>query len=87
MDGHILDPICLADDLDLGLEVRISALAHEMGIEIKPPVDTAFWSFAFRNVPGLWPVGWGQPVHSRQKNRAVGQEKPHRPIFWVRLRT
>jgi len=57
--GVLSEQICLADDIDASLDDRINTLARYLNVEIKPPIDTAFWSFAFRSVPGLWPVGWG----------------------------
>ena len=72
--GVLREPICLADDIDTSTELRINALAHQMGIEIRPPIDRAFWSFAFRNVPGLWPLGWG-PAGPLKAKKPRGRPK------------
>ena len=70
--GVLSESICLSDAIDASLEYRIKALERQLGVEIRTPIDTAFWSFAFRNVPGLWPLGWGPdgPVKAkRQRGR------------------
>ena len=72
--GVLAEPICLLDDLDASLEARLSALEDQLSVRVSRPADEAFWAFAFRNVPGLWPPGWG-PAGPLKAKKPRGRPK------------
>lgn len=77
LTGVLLEPICLAYDLDESLALRVKALQSHYNCEIKPPLDKLVWATWFLDIPGLWPLGWSPfgPVAAKSP-RGCPKEAP-----------